>query len=475
MPGRARRTRAKTVVDSARWAAYEALRAIDTDDAYLNLALPQVLSARRLGGRDAAFAVELANGTTRMRRTYDALIDVVADTGTAELQPAVRTALRLGCHQLLSMRVATHAAVATSVELVRADVGERPVRLVNAVLRRIGSRDLDAWLTDVVSSDADPIDALEVRRSHPRWIIEAFGAALDADGARAASSLDDLLAADNQPPTVALVARPGLTSLDDLLAAGAVPGRWSPYAGLLAGGGDPASVPQVRRGTAGVQDEGSQLGALALARASVSGPDHRWLDLCAGPGGKAALLAGLARQQSATLLAAELHPHRAALVASALRGYGTPPAVVVCDARRAPWPDASFDRVLADVPCSGLGALRRRPDARWRRRPEEIPVLATLQRELLKSALDAVRVGGVVAYVTCSPHIAETRDVVDVVLADRPDVREEDAGALLAGVPLTGRGPHVQLWPHSHGTDAMFISVLRRSGVGSPRTRLPDR
>lgn len=463
---RARRAPPRTRLDPARQVAYWALRAVDDDDAYLNLTLPTLLAVAGLSGRDAGFATELANGTTRMQGLYDAIIATCVPRGTAALQPEVLTVLRLGVHQLHGMRVPSHAAVGTSVELARATVGERPVRLVNAVLRRIAATPLDAWLQVLAPRTADGSgDYLVVRFSHPQWIVDAFAEALTAEGADS-SELRRLLAADNEAPGVTLAVRPGLTTVADLAAYDVHPGRFSPYAGRLSGG-DPADLPAVRDGTAGVQDEGSQLAALAMARAVVDGRDERWLDMCAGPGGKAALLRGLADQRGATLVAAERLPHRAGLVAGALRAYRRPAALVAADATAPAWRTDTFDRVLVDAPCSGLGALRRRPESRWRRSPDDLDRLVPLQRTLLETALDSLRPGGVVAYVTCSPHRDETRGVVDAVLSGRSDVHEEDARALLPGVAETGPGPHLQLWPHRHGTDALFVAVLRRMS-GSP-------
>jgi 16S rRNA (cytosine967-C5)-methyltransferase len=268
-----------------------------------------------------------------------------------------------------------------------------------------------------------------------------------------------MLAADNERPAVTLVARPGRSDVEELLSLGARPGRWAPTAAIL-DSGSPSSLPPVQAGRAGVQDEGSQLVALALASAPIEGADARWLDLCAGPGGKAALLGGLAAQRGARLVAVERQPHRARLVAGAV---GATAATVVADGVAPAWASGSFDRVLVDVPCSGLGALRRRPEARWRRQPTDVEALHPLQVGLLQSALDAARPGGVVAYVTCSPHLAETRDIVDEVLAARGDVERLDARPMFAGVEALGGGPDVQLWTHRHGTDSMFLSLLRRS------------
>ncbi|MDX6308713.1 MAG: rRNA (cytosine967-C5)-methyltransferase [Nocardioidaceae bacterium] len=463
----ARRARARTRLDPARQAAYAALRAVDVDDAYLNLTLPTLLSGSELTGRDAAFTTELANGTVRMQGLYDVILArcLSGGDGVASLQPEVLTALRLGTHQILGMRVPSHAAVGTSVELVRAAVGERPVRLVNAVLRRVAATPLDQWLDEVApAGHTGDLASLALRHSHPRWVVDAFAKALAAAGI-ADAELPLLLAADNRAPLVTLAVRPGLATFAQLAEYGVEPGRFSPYAGVLPGG-DPRDLAELRAGTVGVQDEGSQLAALLTARAEVAGRDGRWLDLCAGPGGKAALLTGLARQRGATLVASELLPHRAALVSRALRAYRQPVALLAADATSPAWSAGAFDRVLVDAPCTGLGALRRRPEARWRRTPDDLRALVPRQRRLLESALEAVRPGGTVAYVTCSPHLEETRGVVDAVLAALPDVHEEDATAVLPDVPDTGPGPHVQLWPHRHGTDAMFMALLRRGERG---------
>jgi 16S rRNA (cytosine967-C5)-methyltransferase len=216
----------------------------------------------------------------------------------------------------------------------------------------------------------------------------------------------------------------------------------------------------VQDGTAAVQDEGSQLAALALARADLDGPDAAWLDMCAGPGGKAALLAAV-RPAGVRLTAADRAAHRAELVRRSL-GDAEDVEVLVADGREPPWADAAFDRVLLDAPCTGLGALRRRPEVRWRRTAEDVAPLADLQRRLLDSALASVRPGGVVAYVTCSPHTAETVDVV-AAAAQRDDVEVLPVAPLFPEVPGLARGEAGQLWPHRHGTDAMFMALLRRT------------
>jgi len=441
--------------DRARRAAFDALRAVNGDGAYANLAMSALLRERRLTGRDAAFATELLAGTCRWQGSYDTIIVAAAGRPLKEFQPAVVDLLRLGAHQILAMRVPTPAAVAAGVDLAAATVGERVTRLVNAVLRRIAERSLDEWL-DQLSEGLDDHDRLALRTAHPRWIVDAYAELLDP------SELERALAANNHSPAISLAVRPGLAEVDDLVRAGAEPSGYSPFAARWRG--DPAELALVRDGRVGVQDEGSQLVTWALTR--VDAAPGWWLDLCAGPGGKSALLAGLTRLDGSKLLAADVAPHRALLVAAALRAYrgdGSVPTVVVADGTRPGWRSNSFTRVLADVPCTGLGALRRRPESRWRRGPADVEQLHPLQLALLASAIDNAAPGGIVGYVTCSPHRRETTDVLSETLAVRSDVEVIPAAQLLPEVPDAALGPYLQLWPHRHGTDAMFAGYLRKT------------
>lgn len=434
-------------VEPARLVAFDVLRAVDEKGAYANLELSRLLREQRITGRDAALATELVGGSLRLQGSYDDIIDRLAN---GSLQPAVRDALRLGIHQLLSMRVPTHAAVATTVDLVKERIGHKPAGLVNAVLRKVSARTLSDWLRG---------RSVAARTAHPAWIVDLLRSALDRP-----EELDALLSADNQRPAVTLVARPGLCEPGEL---GGSPVPISPYAVSLDDGGDPGAIPAVRSGRAGVQDAGSQVVALLTARAVIEGRDERWLDMCAGPGGKTALLAALAAQRGARVLANERQLHRAELVAQAVRAvqpgmYG----VLTGDGTRPAWLPGSFDRALVDAPCSGLGALRRRPESRWRRKPSDVDDLVPLQVSLLNTAIDSVRVGGVAVYATCSPVVAETSAVVVGVLAARSDVELVNAPDLLpeaADAESAHLGGAIQLWPHRHGTDAMFVALLRRT------------
>jgi 16S rRNA (cytosine967-C5)-methyltransferase len=450
-----RPTGPKPRVDPARAAAFDVLKAVRVDQAYTNLVLPAVLRHHGLSGRDAAFVTELASGTIRRRGTYDAILAACVDRPLSKVEAKVLDALRLGTHQLLSMRVPSHAAISTTVDLVRARVSSGAAGFANAVLRKVSEQELSEWVGRVAPDPrVAPVRFASIAYSHPQWIVEELRNAVGWN------ELYDLLAADNEAPRVTLVARPGRSTREELPGE---PTPWSPYGSILEGG-DPGAIPAVAEGRAGVQDEGSQLVAMVLAGAPVTGPDETWLDLCAGPGGKAALLAALASRRGARLVANELQEHRSRLVARSLAGADGVLGIVVADGTAPPWAPGTFDRVLVDAPCTGLGALRRRPESRWRRKADDLLSLVLLQRSLLASALDLTRPGGVVVYATCSPVLSETEGVVTSVLQTRNDVVLEDATNLLPGVPnIAGPVPGtVQLWPHRHGTDAMFVALLRK-------------
>ncbi|QSN50147.1 Probable Fmu protein (SUN protein) [Mycobacteroides abscessus subsp. abscessus] len=447
--------RARRKLDPPRQAALDVLRAVSRQDAYANLALPALLRERGITGRDAAFATELTYGTCRARGLLDAVIEAAAGRTIDQVDEGLRDPLRLGAYQLLRTRVEPHAALSTTVDAVAVEFDQGRAGFVNAVLRTISRRDEADWVEELAPPESDRIGRLAFATAHPRWIAQSFSDALGPAG----SELAQVLASDDERPLVHLAARPGRIDAEALAeAVGGTVGRYSPFAVYLPGG-DPGRLEPVRDGLAQVQDEGSQLIARATALAPLQGADEQWLDLCAGPGGKTALLGALAAQRGAHVTAVEVAPHRAELVANATKSL--PVTVVTADGRDSDLAVASFDRVLVDAPCTGLGALRRRPEARWRRQPGDIPALVKLQRELLASAIQLTRPGGVIVYSTCSPHLAETVGVVSDAVR-RYAVSAEDARAVFPGVAGLGDADAVQLWPHRHGTDAMFTALLRK-------------
>ena len=464
-------------VSPARLVAYDVLRDVDERDAYANLALAARIRDSRIDGRDAALATELAAGTLRGQGRYDRIIELASGRDLDKVDARTLRVLRLGAHQLLSMRTAAHAAVNESVELQRKVSNPAGAGFVNGVLRTIGRASNEEWNTriDEESSSADA--ALAARTSHPAWIVRALRDALRFEGRD--SELEELLAADNVPPKVNLVLLPG-AGIDAETAAvlGSDPERdheltasgISPI-GLELDGGDPARTIEAidePDGFVRVQDQGSQLAALALTRARPVQPGERWLDLCAGPGGKTAVLGAEAVLGGATVRANEVSEHRTDLVRRSVEAAAEVVDLVSHDGRDSgAYGGEQFDRILVDAPCSGLGALRRRPEARWRKQPTDLPDLTGLQGELLDAAAEHLAPGGLLAYVTCSPHRAETRVVLDGLLKRHPELREIDTKKVLSGVArgqldLAGGGLSAQLWPHRDGTDAMFIALVER-------------
>ena len=448
----------------ARRIALDVIMAVRDSDAYANLLLPVRLGRAKLSEADAGLATELTYGTLRMQGYYDRVIAMAANRSTDKIDPAVLDVLRLACHQLLSMRVAQHAAVDESVELAKTVGSNSAVGFVNGVLRTITRTDADTWRERVMAEAGSGEEALAFEYSHPLWVTRAFRQVLVAEGREA--ELESALAADNVAPRVSIAALPHESTVDEL---DAYPAAFSPV-GVILDHGDPLNLAAIREGRARVQDEGSQLAALSLSRARPIRAGEQWLDLCAGPGGKAALLAAEARAGGAILTANELVPARAELVRKALAVFPSPPEVWELDGTEvgALYP-ASFDRILLDAPCTGLGALRRRPEARWRKQPSDVAGLGNLQAKLLASAIAALKPGGLLAYVTCSPHAAETKAIVTSVLRKAVDVERMDTPAVLQSIvkePLDlPDATHVQLWPHRHGTDGMFIQLLSKALV----------
>ncbi|MCJ1707315.1 RsmB/NOP family class I SAM-dependent RNA methyltransferase [Microbacterium sp. VKM Ac-2923] len=453
-------------VQGARAVAYDVLRAVSDDEAYANLLLPHAIVRAKLDAKDAGLATELTYGTLRRRGTYDAIIAAAADRTVDRIDPAVLDALRLGVHQLLSTRVASHAAVNESVELARRNGGGKGAAgFANAVLRRVSRDTPGQWIERIAAAARSDDERIGLTTSHPVWIVRALRRALTAEGR--ADELDALLEADNIAPRVAMIALPGLAEVpDDATTAGYAPTAFTTR------GGDPEELIRASNGRIRVQDEGSQLAALALTRALPIRAGERWLDLCAGPGGKTALLAAEALTHGAILDANEIAPARAGLVRQAVASVPLEVEVSEEDGReRAARMPREYDRILVDAPCTGIGALRRRPEARWRKSPSDVPGLTDLQQDLVLAAFEALKPGGVVAYVTCSPHLAETSGVLAEVMRELGDAVEElDARAVVRSVAVSeidlpdqaDGSLRAQLWPHRHGTDAMSIVLLRK-------------
>jgi len=457
-------------VQPARRIALDVILAVRESDAYANLLLPVKLGRAKLSTADAGLATELTYGTLRKQGFYDAVIALAAGRSVDKIDPPILDVLRLACHQLLSMRTAQHAAVDESVQLAKSVGSQSAAGFVNGVLRTITRSSVEDWHSRALESAHNDDSRLAIEHSHPVWIVRAFRQALAAEGR--AEELADLLAADNVAPRVSLTALPGLSTVDEL---DAYASALSPVGAVL-DSGDPLDIEAVRAGRARVQDEGSALAALVLSRARPTITGEKWLDMCAGPGGKAALLAAEAAESGAILIANEIVPARAGLVRNALAVFTSPPIVSELDGTEIGdrYPE-EFDRILIDAPCTGLGALRRRPEARWRKVPRDVAELSTIQAGLLDSGLRALKPGGILSYVTCSPHLAETKVIVESTLkkwgaaierVDTPAVLASVTSRALADPDEKPNGAmHVQLWPHRDGTDAMFIQLLTKPAL----------
>lgn len=444
----------------ARQVALEVLLRVEADDAYANLLLNQLSTSKGLDSRNAALAQELAFGSLRRKNTLEAIINEVSSRPVEDLDPGIRAVLQLGVYQLLYTRIPVHAALNESVEQSKAFAGGKASGLVNASLRKVAQNELEHWQGVVLAKATNETERLALKYAHPSWIVTSLKLALSADGR--AAELEHLLEADNEPARVNLVALPGQVDSNTLRE---FEQHVSSPIGYLAPAGNPGEIPAVADGSMRVQDAGSQLVALV----AVQGAKHNenWLDLCAGPGGKAVLMAALGKSSASALTCIEPAPHRAELVRKALSTSGMTAKVRQIDGREI---TGSFDRVLVDAPCTGLGALRRRPEARWRKSPSDLKELNSLQKELIEAAWAVLKPGGVLTYSTCSPHPSETTAIVEQALRRFGESAELlNANAILSEIePSLRLNPNrktAQLWPDRDDTDAMFIAVIRKSEV----------
>ncbi|MGI9658835.1 MAG: transcription antitermination factor NusB [Gaiellaceae bacterium] len=415
---------------SARDASYEVVMRVFEDGAYADRAFRS--AAASLSARDRAFAMELAYGTVRQRRLLDHGIEQIGSRALDEIDPPVRAALRLGAYQLAFMAsVPDHAAVSETVELVRRAGLERAVAFANAVMRRLSEQ-----LTQLVGAlDDGSAASAALRHSYPDWIAESWWSDLGSDSARR------LMAAQNRPAELAVRVNHRHRPLPDGVAA--VNGKSDslfPRALIV----ERVAEGWLEHGLAWPQSRASQLAGSCVG----SVPSDRVLDLCAAPGGKATQLLG-------DVVAVEVDAGRARELAEMVQRQGAENVRVVnADGRALPSELTGFDRALVDAPCSGLGVLASRPDLRWRARQ-----LPELQVELVRAALERVRVGGTVTYSVCTTTAAETEGVIDAVAAPL-----ESLGDVYPQFRHPRRPNCLLTLPHEHGTAGFFIARLRREG-----------
>ena len=435
--------------DAVRTLVYDIYSEVNRRGGYSNLLLPQALTASNFEQRDRGFATELLYGSLRMQGRHDYILAQVSDRPWTEVDDGIIDVTRLGVHQIFEMRVATHAAVSETVELARKVLGESKASFVNALLRKVSARSIEDWMAPV-HHISDPVTRLSILYSHPEWIVSAY-----FDLLKDFERVERELAANNIPALPTLVAWPGASTRDELVALGGEPTQYSPYGARMAG--SPASVELIRHRKAGVQDEGSQLVAHVFSQASRNAESI--LDICAGPGGKAALLSHIADIDGKSFVANEISEPRSKLVKAVIGKF----PVWVGDARDISVRGEKFDAILADVPCTGLGALRRRPEVRWRRSLQDLRELTQLQLEIAKSASEIINPGGIFGYATCSPHFAETFGQVKRIVKEIPDLEQIDIAPFLpAHLHGAVRDKSMALWTSEHDTDSMFLALFRK-------------
>jgi len=434
--------------DAARLLAFDLLTEVNRNEGYSNLLLPQALNASKLDDRDRSLVTELLYGTIRMQGKHDWVLAQISDRPWNEVDPGIVDICRLGVHQIHEMRIPDHAAVAATVEVARKRIGESKASFVNALLRSVTRTSLEDWFAPL-DAITDPIERLAIQYSHPEWIVSSY-----YDLLRDWNEVESALKINNEAATPTLVSWPGFSTQQDLIEIGGEPTDFSPYGAHWKG--NPGALDLIKERKIGVQDEGSQLVAQVFAQVAQGAS---WLDLCAGPGGKAALLSSIARQRDIRFTANEISAARAQLVMQVVHGD----RVLVSDGRMIGSSVEKFDAILIDAPCTGLGALRRRPEVRWRRTLQDLRELTQLQRELVDAAIQALKPGGVLGYATCSPHLAETSVQVVDIKRKHPELQQvivdEYLPTSLVGATRDGA---MSLWTHKHGTDAMYLALFRK-------------
>jgi 16S rRNA (cytosine967-C5)-methyltransferase len=439
--------------EPSRLLVFHLLTQVNRQGAYANLRLPELLSESNLEERDRAFATELGYGTLRMQGKHDALIKRHIDRPFEELDSGIVDLLRMGIHQLKEMRVPDHAAVGETVEIARATIGESKASFVNAILRKV-STDTD------FENDLLAIPDIKLRLatlySHPEWEVGAF-----FDQLQDWQKVESLLIANNTPVKPHLIAWAGRSTQEELIAEGGELLEGTSHGVLSVK--MPGSYTAVRERRAGVQDRGSQLVAQIFLNTAKDEPRNlSWLDMCAGPGGKASALFTdlLLNRENDSFMANEPSEHRARLVSHVIPGEN----VMIHPGQELPALGVKYDRIIVDAPCTGLGALRRRPEARWRRTPSDLKELVKIQRELLNSAISLLNPGGILAYVTCSPHLLETKAQVLETLHRNPNIALLNVSDYLpVGVAtrtINSDGT-LQLWTHEDDSDSMFLALFR--------------
>lgn len=444
----------------ARELAMDVLTQVEQEGAYSNLLLNAALQKASLEKGDAGLATELVYGTIGRLNTLDYFLDRFVKKGIAKLQPWVRALLRLSLYQILYLdRIPEHAVVSEAVNLAKRRGHQGISGMVNGVLRSVLRQKDELTIPDNLPA----AERISLQHSHPKWLVERWIARYGEETTEA------ICAANNEPPAVSVRVNTTMISrekmLEEMKAAGldAVPSDISPYGIVVKSGGNMALSSWYRDGMISVQDESSML----VAEAVSPEPGMRILDCCAAPGGKTAHMGELMKDDG-EIIANDLHAHKRKLIAeqAARLGLGSVTAVTgdALDLAERYEPK-SFDRVLLDAPCSGLGVIRRKPDLKWAKAPEDAREIAGLQRKLLATVSALVKPGGLLVYSTCTIEPAENEETVQAFLTEHPDFIIEAGQERFSGKirdEALPRGGGVQILPQHFHSDGFYIARLRR-------------
>nr|WP_309242109.1 16S rRNA (cytosine(967)-C(5))-methyltransferase RsmB [Paenibacillus sp. S150] len=440
--------------------ALDVLVRVEQQGAYSNLLLSSSLQKSALSREDAGLVTELVYGSISRMITLDYVLGGFVSKGLARLAPWVRSLLRLSLYQLMYLdRVPSHAAVNEAVNIAKKRGHQGISGMVNGVLRSV----LRAGELPVLPESLGREERISVLHSHPLWMVRRWAAEYGVEAAEA------ICAANNEPPASSVRVNAAMISRDALLAqmleAGleASASLVSPYGIVVKGGGNLALTSWYREGCLSVQDESSML----VAEAVAPEPGMRVLDCCAAPGGKSAHMGELMKDEG-WIYANDLHAHKAQLVADQAQRLGLGCiATGSHDALRLArvLEPESFDRILLDAPCSGLGVIRRKPDLKWRKQPEDVASVAALQAELLQSVSGLLKPGGVLVYSTCTTEQAENSRIIAEFLKNNPGFASVSFSSpvwkRLEGTALA-EGEGIQLLPQHFGSDGFYIARLQR-------------
>ncbi len=425
---------------NARAVALDVIRRVTDEGAYSNLALPRTLERAGLSERDTALATELAYGTLRRLIPIDHAVSPMLERPIEDAPKVARAAIRLGVHQLRYMRVAPHAAVSETVALV----DRRHRGFVNAILRRV------AATTTAPEPRGSSDEAVSLRTGLSDWAVRELRRVVGDEAEEAAAALAE-------PARLTIRANRCRVSVEELQRALDAEGTASERGrigadAVVPAAGVPTKLPGFTQGWFAVQDEASSF----VVEALDPRPGDRALDVCSGPGGKAAHIACLVGEHG-RLVAADVSTQRLGLVRRTFDRLGARGDLLVQDGRR-PSVREGFDRILVDAPCSGIGSARRRPELLWRARRTELSGLARLQVGIATAAAGLLRPGGRMVYSVCTFPRAETDAACDAILRRAPELEPASI------VGPDGEAERIRLWPHRHGCDAMFVAAFRRRG-----------